>query len=216
MNDNGSIANIRKVYELQSLSEKDVDENPIVQFKTWWHQAIESNIEEPNAMTLATCGLPGKPSARIVLLKGINETGFIFFSNYNSRKGKEINQNPFVSLVFFWKELERQVRIEGTITKMDEKENDAYFASRPFESQIGAWSSPQSEVIKSSEVLQENVERYKQQFGTRLVPRPGFWGGYHVAPDRIEFWQGRPGRLHDRLQYTLSENNLWKIERLAP
>lgn len=216
MSKTNPIADIRKVYQLKSLLEKDVDANPIKQFKSWWQQAIESKIEEPNAMTLATCDASGKPSARIVLLKEIKENGFVFFTNYLSRKGKEIEKNPFVSLLFFWKELERQVRIEGHIKKISPEESDEYFSQRPVESRIGAWSSPQSEVIANREILQKNVEEYNLKFSTQPIPRPEYWGGYIVLPNRMEFWQGRPGRLHDRLQYSLSENNEWIMKRLAP
>jgi pyridoxamine 5'-phosphate oxidase len=216
MSKHNSIANIRKEYQLQSLSEKDVDINPLTQFETWWQHAIESKLEEPNAMTLATCGASGKPSARIVLLKEINENGFVFFTNYQSRKGKEIDENPFVSLLFFWKELERQVEITGKIKKTSAEESDEYFLQRPRESRIGAWSSLQSKVIENREFLQANVSKYTSQFGIHNIPRPDFWGGYIVEPNSIEFWQGRPGRLHDRLHYILTENNLWNIERLAP
>jgi pyridoxamine 5'-phosphate oxidase len=216
MSDDKSIAAIRKVYQLESLLEKDLDPDPMRQFANWWQQALESKIEEPNAMTLATCSASGRPSARIVLLKGIENNGFVFFTNYLSRKGTEIHDNPFVSLLFFWKELERQVRIEGKITRVAAKESDEYFSSRPKESRIGAWSSPQSRVIESREILQKNVEKYNAQFAEGIIPRPEFWGGYQVQPDHIEFWQGRPGRLHDRLRYALAENNTWKIERLAP
>jgi pyridoxamine 5'-phosphate oxidase len=216
MNEKQRIFNMRKVYQLQSLLEKDLNENPIVQFENWWQQAVESKIEEPNAMALATCDASGKPSARIVLLKEIKDNGFVFFTNYQSRKGKEIEENPFVSLLFFWKELERQVRIEGKIKKIPAAESDEYFNSRPPESRIGAWSSPQSTVINSRDTLQKNVEKYTSQFGTKNIPRPEFWGGYIVEPQRIEFWQGRPGRLHDRLQYSLTKNNEWTIKRLAP
>ena len=177
---------------------------------------IESEIEEPNAMTLATCSASGKPSARIVLLKGIQENGFVFFTSYLSRKGKEIESNPFVSLLFFWKELERQVSIEGTVKKISEQESDEYFSKRPLESRIGAWSSPQSEVIKSRDILDKNVADYTKKFDPQNIPRPPYWGGYIVNPTVIEFWQGRPGRLHDRLQYTINEKAIWKIERLAP
>lgn len=216
MNKTNLIADIRKVYQLKSLLEEDVDTNPMRQFKNWWQEAMESKIEEPNAMALATCDSLGKPSARIVLLKEITEIGFVFFTNYQSRKGKEIGANPFVSLLFFWKELERQVRIEGTIEKTSPAESDEYFYSRPVESRIGAWSSPQSTVIKNREILQKNVEEYTSQFGAENIPRPKYWGGYIVVPNRMEFWQGRPGRLHDRLQYSLSESNEWVINRLAP
>ena len=216
MNEEKRISDMRKVYQLQSLHRKDLDVNPITQFKNWWQQAVESKIEEPNAMVLATCDVSGKPSARIVLLKEIKDNGFVFFTNYQSRKGKEIEVNPFVSLLFFWKELERQVRIEGEIKKIPNTESDEYFNSRPSESRIGAWSSPQSTVINSREILQKNVEKYTTRFGTENIPRPEFWGGYIVMPFRIEFWQGRPGRLHDRLQYALTENNEWIIKRLAP
>ena len=215
MSNPNSIAGIRKVYGRQSLLEEEVDVNPIRQFEVWWQQAIESAIEEPNAMTLASATATGKPSARIVLLKGIHENGFVFFTNYLSRKGNEIEENPFVSLLFFWKELERQIRIEGTIKKTSTAESDDYFYSRPLESRIGAWSSPQSQVIGSREFLQKNALKYQDEFGAE-VPRPAFWGGYLVIPDRVEFWQGRPGRLHDRIHYVLTENNKWKIERLAP
>lgn len=216
MNKTNSIAGIRKVYQLQSLLEKDVDANPVKQFETWWRHAIESKIEEPNAMTLSTATASGKPSARIVLLKEIKENGFVFFTNYLSRKGKEIEENPFVSLLFFWRELERQIRLEGKIKKISAEESDEYFFQRPKESRIGAWSSPQSRVIENREVLQQNVEKYNFRFENKNIPRPKFWGGYIVEPYHIEFWQGRPGRLHDRLLYILKENNVWKIERLAP
>lgn len=210
-----NIADIRKEYKLQTLLEEDVDPNPVKQFQKWWNEAIMSNIEEPNAMTLATSNHKGKPSARIVLLKGLSNDGFAFFTNYESRKGQELKENPYASLLFFWKELERQVRVEGTVVKADEEKSNEYFFSRPALSKIGAWSSPQSSVIKSRDHLEENVLKYQRQFSDGTIPRPPYWGGYVVKPALIEFWQGRPNRLHDRLQYTLT-NNTWVIERLAP
>ena len=209
------IADIRKDYKLQSLSENDVAANPITQFTTWWNEAIESNIDEVNAMTLATANANGRPSARIVLLKGMSENGFEFFTNYESNKGKEMAANNKVALVFFWKELERQVRIEGTVSKLSETESDKYFFSRPVESRIGAWSSPQSTVIENREILDENVLQTKATFEGKDILRPPFWGGYIVKPNCIEFWQGRSSRLHDRIAYFL-ENNVWSIKRLAP
>ena len=210
------LAGIRTEYRLQSLFEKDMEADPIMQFEKWWKEARVSDIEEVNAMTLATCTPEGRPSARIVLLKEIKKEGFVFFTNYNSSKGKQVEENPFVSLVFFWKELERQIRIEGQIKKISALESDEYFATRPLESRIGAWSSPQSEVIESREVLEKKVAEYTQKFVSQDIPRPPDWGGYLVIPHLVEFWQGRPGRLHDRLQYTVNENASWKIERLAP
>lgn len=209
------IASIRKEYRMKSLHEKDVDADPIKQFEIWWQQAIESEILEPNAMTLATCTADGKPSARIVLLKEIYNNGFVFYTNYESRKGKEINQNPFAAIVFFWKELERQIRIEGEMKKVSNEQSDAYFLSRPLESRVGASISPQSQVISSREVLDKNFIEYSAKYELEEIPRPENWGGYVITPAAIEFWQGRPGRLHDRLRYMMN-NNTWKIERLAP
>jgi len=210
------LAAIRKEYRLQSLSEQDIDANPVKQFEKWFQQAMESGIEEPNAMTLATSTIEGKPSARIVLLKGIKENGFIFFTNYESKKGKQMHDNPFACLVFFWKELERQVRIEGEVKKVTSEESDEYFASRPPESRIGAWSSPQSRVIESREVLEKNVAYFTNKYQSQNIPRPPHWGGFIVIPSLIEFWQGGAGRLHDRLQYSIDTTNSWIIQRLAP
>ncbi len=209
------IADIRKEYKLKSLLEMDVDADPIRQFKQWWNETLLSNIEEPNAMTLATANKQGKPSARIVLLKGLSNDGFVFFTNYLSRKADELKENSQTALLFFWKELERQIRIEGTVSKISEEESTEYFLSRPTLSKIGAWSSPQSTVIANRDELEKKVTKYKQQFSNGEIPRPPHWGGYVVKPTVIEFWQGRPNRLHDRLQYTLS-NEKWIIERLAP
>lgn len=215
MNLNTGIANIRKDYKLKELLEEDADNDPINQFQKWWNEAADSKVDEINAMTLATSTKTGKPSARIVLLKGFNNNGFIFFTNYESKKGKELMENPSAALIFFWKELERQVRIEGTVKKVSAKESDEYFVLRPEQSRIGAWSSPQSAVIKDRDSLEKNFEKYTKQYSDAAILRPGHWGGYIVDPDLIEFWQGRPNRLHDRLQYT-KKNNDWIIQRLAP
>jgi pyridoxamine 5'-phosphate oxidase len=211
-----SIASIRKDYKQQSLLEKDVLPNPYNQFEKWWQEAINSNIDEVNAMTLATVTAHGKPTARIVLLKGFDEKGFVFFTNYESNKAKAMAQNDAVCLVFFWKELERQVRIEGNIHKLSDSENDAYFLSRPIGSRIGAWASPQSSIIDGRELLEKNVTAYTNKFNSGDVPRPQHWGGYCVSPTLLEFWQGRSSRLHDRFEYQLKENNHWDINRLAP
>ena len=209
------LSDIRKVYQKQSLLEGSVDSNPLDQFKVWWDEVIQSGIDEPNAMNLSTCSIEGKPSSRIVLLKEVNENGFVFFTNYNSRKGKEMEQNNFVSVLFFWKELERQVRVEGKVAKIPAEKSDEYFASRPRESQIGAWSSPQSTVIEDRSILESNEKQYADRFQNQTIERPQHWGGYLVIPHQVEFWQGRPGRLHDRLRYSMKEK-LWIIERLAP
>ena len=210
-----SISSIRKDYQLQSLSESDVKQDPIEQFGKWWDEAIASSIDEVNAMTLSTVTAEGKPSARIVLLKGFDERGFVFFTNYESNKGAQLTANPFASLVFFWKELERQVRIEGICEKVSEQESDDYFHSRPIGSQLGACASPQSWVIESRRVIENNLEKLQDQYRDMEIPRPAHWGGYRVVPEAIEFWQGRSSRLHDRIKYT-NENQSWKIVRLAP
>ncbi|MCX6202108.1 MAG: pyridoxamine 5'-phosphate oxidase [Bacteroidetes bacterium] len=221
------IADIRKDYKLASLEEADVAANPIDQFTRWWNEAVASQIDEVNAMTLATANAAGVPAARIVLLKGYNPNGFIFFTNYESDKGKNLAQNPHAALVFFWKELERQIRIEGTVEKVSAEESDRYFNSRPASSRIGAWASPQSAVIENRMVIEQNVERYSSIFANDSIERPDHWGGYIVKPTSIEFWQGRSSRLHDRIKYTLENSAYnaatdtrtdlnWKIERLAP
>ena len=214
------LADLRQDYSLQSLDITDVANDPFDQFKRWFEEAIKSEILEPNAMTLATATTEGKPSARIVLLKGIDNQGFVFFTNYESRKGVEMSANPHAALCFCWLELQRQIRIEGTIEKIAETDSDTYFQSRPVGSRIGAWASPQSQVIDSRAVIEENENVYKKQFLTEggadvEIPRPAHWGGYVLKPTMIEFWQGRSSRLHDRICY-IFENNGWKIERLAP
>jgi pyridoxamine 5'-phosphate oxidase len=211
-----NIADIRKDYKLQTLEESDVQANAFEQFSKWWNEALVSQIEEVNAMTLATCTAAGKPRARVVLLKGYDESGFVFFTNYQSQKGKELDENPFASIVFFWKELERQVRIDGPVEKTTAGESDLYFHSRPAESRIGAWASPQSKVIASRHVIEENLAELQKSFAGKEIERPPHWGGYIIKPTVMEFWQGRPGRLHDRIQYTKQQDNSWKIERLAP
>ncbi len=200
---------------LQTLDESNVAEDAIDQFTKWWNEAMNSAIDEVNAMTLATASKDAVPSARIVLLKDYDERGFVFFTNYNSHKGHELQVNPHAALVFFWKELERQIRIQGTIEKISNEESDFYFFSRPVGSRIGAWASPQSAVIDSRKMLEENVKLYTEQFGEN-IPRPSHWGGYRVVPSVIEFWQGRSNRLHDRICYSKNENGSWRIERLAP
>lgn len=222
-----AIADIRKDYKLASLEEADVASNPIDQFTRWWNDAVASQIDEVNAMTLATVNAAGVPAARIVLLKGYNPEGFIFFTNYESDKGKNLAHNPNAALVFFWKELERQIRIEGTVQKVSAEESDRYFNSRPASSRIGAWASPQSAVIENRLVIEQNVERYTSIFANDSIERPDHWGGYIVKPISIEFWQGRSSRLHDRIRYKLETSAYnaatdtktdanWKIERLAP
>jgi pyridoxamine 5'-phosphate oxidase len=221
------IADIRKDYKLASLEEADVAANPFDQFTRWWNEAVASQIDEVNAMTLATANAAGVPAARIVLLKGYNPNGFIFFTNYESDKGKNLAQNPHAALVFFWKELERQIRIEGTVEKVSVEESDRYFNSRPASSRIGAWASPQSAVIENRLVIEQNVERYSSIFANDSIERPDHWGGYIVKPTSIEFWQGRSSRLHDRIRYSVENSAYnaatdtrtdlnWKIERLAP
>ena len=211
-----SISGLRKEYSSESLSESDVEPHPVDQFSKWWQQAIKSDIIEPNAMTLATASTDGLPSARIVLLKGFDKDGFVFYTNYTSYKGMQLEENPKACLVFFWKELERQVRIVGLVSRANEKMSDEYFLSRPHGSQIGAWASPQSKIIENRDWLDGQYLKLEEEFKHKQLLRPSFWGGYVVKPIIMEFWQGRPSRLHDRIQYTLSEDGSWKIERLAP
>jgi pyridoxamine 5'-phosphate oxidase len=210
-----NIQNLRQDYRSASLSENDVDSNPILQFKKWFQDAVSSQLYEPNVMTLATSDRFGKPTARIVLLKGIDEDGFVFYTNYESKKGRDLVENPQAALVFFWPELERQVRIEGVVSKVSEQTSSDYFHSRPIGSQLGAMASPQSKVISDRESLERKVEQLTTQYADQEIPRPLYWGGYLVEPTHIEFWQGRPSRLHDRIVYDLVEGS-WIINRLAP
>jgi pyridoxamine 5'-phosphate oxidase len=203
-----TIADIRKDYRLKTLSEEEVQPNPFAQFEVWWQEALAAKIEEVNAMTLSTASADGVPAGRIVLLKGYNEKGFVFFTNYQSFKGNHLAENPRASLLFFWKELERQVRITGISQQLSAAENDEYYNSRPAGSRIGAWASPQW--------LEARVDAITKEFEGKNIARPQHWGGYCVKPVSIEFWQGRSSRLHDRIQYALQPNGLWAIERLAP
>mgnify|MGYP000877788185 FL=1 len=209
------ISAIRKEYLITQLNEDDVQSDPLKQFEQWLNEAVESNVNEPTAMTLATSTFEGKPSARVVLLKGVSPEGFSFFTNYDSKKGKQILQNPYGALVFFWPELERQVRIEGKVAKLTDKQSDEYFKTRPEGSKIGAWASPQSQVIPNRKYIENLKSDFHEEFSKRTIKRPPNWGGYVLAPTCIEFWQGRADRLHDRIQYTLT-NGVWTIERLAP
>jgi len=210
-----AIQNLRQDYRSATLSEDEIDKDPIQQFSKWFQEALAANLYEPNVMTLATADSYGKPSARILLLKGFDQKGFVFFTNYESRKGRELLENPQASLVFFWAELERQIRIEGMVSKIDEADSAAYFHSRPKGSQIGALASPQSSIIPDRKILEEQVSLLTETYAEIEVPKPGYWGGYLVEPQHIEFWQGRPSRLHDRITYDLVEG-IWTINRLAP
>jgi len=212
---NEYINQLREDYSRETLDEKQVDSNPIKQFEKWFTEAVDSKVNEPHAMTLATANKEGFPSARIILLRNFDEKGFSFYTNYESRKGEEILENPNGALLFFWQELQRQVRIEGILTKQTEQESDDYFNSRPLESKIGAWTSAQSKVIPNRKALDDDFKRLSEKYKDGNIPRPSHWGGYVLKPVSIEFWQGRPSRLHDRVLYIL-ENNLWKINRLAP
>ncbi|MCU0401037.1 MAG: pyridoxamine 5'-phosphate oxidase [Algoriphagus sp.] len=209
------LADIRKDYTLKSLEIKDVSIDPLRQFKRWMDEAIDAEALEVNAMCLSTLGLDGFPNGRIVLLKELDH-GFVFFTNYESEKGHELGLHPKASLTFFWAEIERQVRVTGEIAKISEKESDAYFFSRPYGSQIGAWASPQSREISGREVIETNQRSIEEKFTPSTMKRPPHWGGYRLVPNRIEFWQGRPSRLHDRICYIKGTTDEWKIVRLAP
>ncbi|MDD8017687.1 MAG: pyridoxamine 5'-phosphate oxidase [Bacteroidota bacterium] len=206
---------LRQEYKKGTLDEKEVDKNPITQFEKWFEEAVKSNIPEVTAMTLATADKQGRPSARTVLLKEFDERGFIFFSNYDSNKAKDLKENPQAALLFFWEPLERQVRITGRVEKISLKESLEYFHSRPMESQLGAWASMQSSVVSARDVLEMTFASMKKKFQNGQIPLPPFWGGYRVIPEEFEYWQGRPNRLHDRVWYK-QENGNWKIARLSP
>ena len=208
------IADLRKSYERAELDEGAAAERPLAQFETWLQQAIAAQVPEPNAMTLATVGADGRPSTRVVLIKGVDERGLVWYTNFNSRKGQQLAANPAAALQFHWVELERVVRIEGLVERVSDAEADAYYASRPIDSRIGAWASPQSQVISSRGVLVAQAARYAAQFALS-PPRPPHWGGFRLLPDRWEFWQGRKSRLHDRLCYRMADGH-WIRERLAP
>ena len=211
-----SFADIRKEYMQRGLHESEVGADPIRQFEAWFDAAREVTPLEPNAMALATVGADGRPSLRMVLLKGIDERGFVFYTNYESRKGRELADTPWAALTFFWPEMERQIRIEGQVERVSDEESDTYFHSRPIGSQLSASASRQSEVIPGREPLEERVAELAARYQDQEIPRPENWGGFRVIPDFIEFWQGRPSRLHDRLRYRLSADGSWIIERLSP
>jgi pyridoxamine 5'-phosphate oxidase len=210
-----NVHDLRKEYTRTGLTESGADADPVEQFRRWFEEALAADLHEPNAMTLATATPGGRPSARIVLLKGFDERGFVFYTNYEGRKARELEDNPCCALVFYWGELERQVRVEGRASRIPNEESDAYFDTRPRGSRLGAWVSEQSRTIESREALEDRLRELEERYGGAEIPRPPFWGGYRVEPDSVEFWQGRENRLHDRLIYRRSERG-WKIERLQP
>lgn len=215
MIDKKIIEDLRRNYKLKSLDQKDVLENPFEQFSVWFEESMHSNLPEPNAMILATATKDGKPSVRALLLKGFDEKGFIFYTNYESRKGRELTENKNASILFFWPEIERQIRIEGRVEKISQAESKRYFDTRPYKSRIGAWASNQSEEIESRFVIVKKFLKYFIKFHSKEIPLPPYWGGYILIPDTFEFWQGRANRLHDRVMYRLIDEK-WKIKRLSP
>ncbi|WGF88740.1 pyridoxamine 5'-phosphate oxidase [Marinivivus vitaminiproducens] len=210
------LGKLRTDYQMAGLDEAEVDRDPFRQFDLWFDQAREAGLIEPNAMALASADPVGRPSVRMVLLKGADERGFVFYSNFESRKGRELALNPHAALLFWWDRLQRQIRIEGEVAVVAEDEADAYFASRPYGSQIGAWASAQSSVVPDRRVLEDRARHLERTHAEGRVPRPSFWGGYRLVPTRFEFWQGRTSRLHDRLVYRSRDGNDWTIERLSP
>ena len=215
MNQSKKLFEFRKNYTQGGLSLHQVLPNPLAQFNLWFDQAVYAELTEPNAMTLATATREGKVSARVVLLKEVDTNGYVFYTSYTSQKSSNIKENPNAALVFLWLELERQVRVEGQLEKVSEQESDEYFKGRPRESQLGAWASEQSKEIVSRDVLFESFSQLEKQYEGKDIPRPPYWGGYRLIPDRIEFWQGRPGRMHDRILY-VQENQIWQRKRLSP
>lgn len=211
-----SITHLRKEYTIAGLTENELDPNPFKQFRKWLNQALEAGLPEPTAMTLATATKGGKPSARIVLLKNVDEEGFVFFTNYGSRKGRELLKNPAAALLFHWVELERQIRIIGTAKRVSRQESEQYFRTRPIGSQLGAWASKQSEILQSRQEIEKRVIELEAQYRNKEIPVPPVWGGFRIKPTEIEFWQGRPNRLHDRLRYALARGGKWTIVRLSP
>ncbi len=215
--DEHDLAALRREYAVGGLAESDLEPDPVAMFRRWLRAASEAGLHEPNAMVVATAGADGVPSARLVLLKGLDERGFVFYTNYSSRKGRELRERPACALLFPWHDLERQVRVDGTASPLTEAENAAYFSSRPRESRLGAWASPQSVVVSSRAELDERYAAVEERFGEGEVPVPSHWGGFRVAPEAVEFWQGRRGRMHDRLRYRrTSDASGWVVERLAP
>jgi pyridoxamine 5'-phosphate oxidase len=211
-----SIAHLRREYQSEALLEKKAPRNPLKLFQHWFTEALKSKVFDANAFALATISPQGAPSNRIVLLKGFDHRGFIFFTNYQSQKGQEISHKAVASLLFFWPELIRQVRIDGKVQKISSKESDAYFKTRPRGSQIGAWASNQSKIVPNREFLENRERELEAQYQGKTIPRPPHWGGYRVVPDSIEFWQGRPNRLHDRLRYARQSKGVWRMQRLSP